>query len=154
MKRPLPALIPFLVFISLVFIGILIYAYVETKKANPQMIEVGQVVNPMPHTFPSLGNAAEFVGQDGILRPSGTRPGRHLHAGRQAECHSAAGCQPAPHKTACETQSTPVSGCGKSMRDWVENLPHIGRRARLDQCRCPLAEKLSRIAPECVRHNT
>ena len=39
MKRPLPALIPFLVFISLVFIGILIYAYVETKKANPQMLD-------------------------------------------------------------------------------------------------------------------
>jgi len=43
MKRPLPALIPFLVFISLVFIGILIFAYVETKKANPQMIETGSV---------------------------------------------------------------------------------------------------------------
>jgi hypothetical protein len=53
MRRPVPALIPFLVFISVVFIGILIFAYVETKKANPQMIEVGQVGN---------------------LRPSGTRP--------------------------------------------------------------------------------
>ncbi len=35
-------LIPFLVFISVVFIGILIFAYVETKKANPQMLEMGQ----------------------------------------------------------------------------------------------------------------
>jgi hypothetical protein len=52
-RRPVPALIPFLVFVSLVFIGILIFAYVETKKANPQMIDVGQVGN---------------------LRPIGTRP--------------------------------------------------------------------------------
>ncbi len=37
------------------------------------------------------------VGQDGILRPSGTGPGRHLHGTEEAECHSAAGCQPAPH---------------------------------------------------------
>ena len=26
----------------MLFIGILIFAYVETKKANPQMIEMGQ----------------------------------------------------------------------------------------------------------------
>jgi len=39
MKKPVPALIPFLVFVSMVFIGILVYAYIETKKANPQMIE-------------------------------------------------------------------------------------------------------------------
>ena len=43
MKRKVPVLIPFLVFVSLVFIGILIFAYVETKKANPQMIQVGGV---------------------------------------------------------------------------------------------------------------
>ena len=40
-SRPLPVLVPVLVFVSAVFIGILIFAYVETKKANPQMIEVG-----------------------------------------------------------------------------------------------------------------
>jgi len=40
--KKVPVLIPFLVFVSAVFIGILIWAYVETKKANPQMIEVGQ----------------------------------------------------------------------------------------------------------------
>ncbi len=43
MKKPIPTLIPVLIFISALFIGILIFAYVETKKANPQMIEVGQV---------------------------------------------------------------------------------------------------------------
>jgi hypothetical protein len=41
MKR-IPAIIPFLVFVSAVFIGILIYVYVECKKANPQMIPVEQ----------------------------------------------------------------------------------------------------------------
>jgi hypothetical protein len=40
MKRPVPTLIPFLIFVSALFIGILIFAYVETKKANPQMIEL------------------------------------------------------------------------------------------------------------------
>ncbi len=40
--KKMPVLIPFLVFVSALFIGILIWAYVETKKANPQMIEVGQ----------------------------------------------------------------------------------------------------------------
>ena len=44
MKKPIPALIPFLILVSAIFIGILIYAYVETKKANPQMIEVGQTI--------------------------------------------------------------------------------------------------------------
>ena len=41
MKKRVPVLIPFLVFVSLLFIGILIFAYVETKRINPQMIEVG-----------------------------------------------------------------------------------------------------------------
>jgi len=36
-----PVLIPVLAVVSMLFIGILIYAYVETKKANPQMIEQG-----------------------------------------------------------------------------------------------------------------
>ena len=51
MKKPIPALIPFLAVISAIFIGILIFTYVETKKANPQMLDehgnriVGQVVN-------------------------------------------------------------------------------------------------------------
>jgi len=43
MKKSVPALVPFLVFVCVVFIGILIFAYVETKRANPQMIEVGQM---------------------------------------------------------------------------------------------------------------
>ena len=48
MKR-VPALIPFLLFVSAVFIGILIFAYVETRKANPQMIEVQQGSLLLPH---------------------------------------------------------------------------------------------------------
>ena len=45
-KRPLPTLIPVLILISVIFIGILIFTYVATKKANPQMIEVGQASWP------------------------------------------------------------------------------------------------------------
>jgi hypothetical protein len=46
MKR-IPAIIPFLVFVSAVFIGILIYVYVECKKANPQMIQAAYVVHAL-----------------------------------------------------------------------------------------------------------
>jgi len=42
--KKVPVLIPFLFLVSALFIGILIWAYVETKKANPQMIEVGSVL--------------------------------------------------------------------------------------------------------------
>jgi hypothetical protein len=38
MKR-IPVLIPFLALISVIFIGILIFAYVETKQASPQMLD-------------------------------------------------------------------------------------------------------------------
>jgi len=38
MKR-LPPLIAVLAVISAIFIGILIFAYVQTKKANPQMLD-------------------------------------------------------------------------------------------------------------------
>jgi hypothetical protein len=38
-RRPVPALIPFLVFVSLIFIGILVFAYVEAKRANPRMLD-------------------------------------------------------------------------------------------------------------------
>jgi hypothetical protein len=38
-----------------------------------------------------------YVGQDGILRRVGNPPGRLRANADQAECHSAAGCQPAPH---------------------------------------------------------
>ena len=41
MKKPVPVLIPVLILISAVFIGILIWSYVESKKADPQMIKVG-----------------------------------------------------------------------------------------------------------------
>jgi hypothetical protein len=43
--------------------------------------------------------AVFYVGQDGILRPSGTRPGRPHTNAAQAGYQPAAGCQPAPHKT-------------------------------------------------------
>jgi hypothetical protein len=46
MKR-IPVLIPFLVLVSALFIGILIFAYVEAKRANPQMIQVGSIL-PQP----------------------------------------------------------------------------------------------------------
>jgi hypothetical protein len=53
MKR-IPAIIPFLVFVSVVFIGILIYVYVECKKANPQMIQTAAACRafPSPDTEP------------------------------------------------------------------------------------------------------
>ena len=37
--RRVPTLIPFLALISAIFIAILVYAYVETRKANPQMLD-------------------------------------------------------------------------------------------------------------------
>jgi len=46
---PVPALIPFLVFVSLIFIGILVYAYVEAKRANPRMLdENGRIKAALP----------------------------------------------------------------------------------------------------------
>ena len=43
--RRVPVLIPFLGLVSAIFIGILIWAYVETGKAKPQMLdEQGRVV--------------------------------------------------------------------------------------------------------------
>jgi len=45
MKR-IPALIPFLVVVSAIFIGILIFTYIETKRANPEMLdEQGNIVH-------------------------------------------------------------------------------------------------------------
>ena len=46
MKKSVPPLVPFLVLVSAIFIGILIFAYVETKRANPQMLdEQGHVLH-------------------------------------------------------------------------------------------------------------
>ena len=54
MKR-VPILIPLLVLVSVLFIGILVFVYVETKKANPEMIPTtsalradGQARRPTP----------------------------------------------------------------------------------------------------------
>jgi hypothetical protein len=40
--KGVPPLVAFLVMVSMLFIGILIYVYIEAKRANPQMIRVAQ----------------------------------------------------------------------------------------------------------------
>ena len=42
MKR-IPVLIPFLVFVACLFLGLLVFTYVEARRANPQMIHSGPV---------------------------------------------------------------------------------------------------------------
>jgi len=37
--KRVPILIPLLVMVAVLFIGILIFVYVQTKKANPQMVQ-------------------------------------------------------------------------------------------------------------------
>jgi len=44
-QKGVAPLIPVLALVAAIFIGILIFAYVETKKINPQTIEVGRA-NP------------------------------------------------------------------------------------------------------------
>jgi len=39
MKKSTPNLVYFLAFVSMVFIGILIYAYIVAKRANPVMLD-------------------------------------------------------------------------------------------------------------------
>ena len=36
--KPIPILIPFLALVACIFLGILVFTYVESKRANPQMI--------------------------------------------------------------------------------------------------------------------
>ena len=55
-KQSVPVLVPFLILVSMLFIGILIFAYVETKKANPKMIQVGQTIG-----FRSLSTLARMT---------------------------------------------------------------------------------------------
>ncbi|MEO8595803.1 MAG: hypothetical protein ABI759_20955 [Candidatus Solibacter sp.] len=45
-QRGIPVLIPVLILISMLFIGLLIFTYVETKRANPQMIHVDSAASP------------------------------------------------------------------------------------------------------------
>ena len=47
-KQSIPALIPVLILISMLFIGILIFTYVQSKKANPQMIQVNALLFSPP----------------------------------------------------------------------------------------------------------
>jgi hypothetical protein len=70
MKKSVPVLVPFLILVSAVFIGILIYAYVETRKANPKMIEVGQTIG-----FRRLSTQAGMTGSKNHLV---LMPGRRL----------------------------------------------------------------------------
>ncbi len=46
----------------------------------------------------SEARTRSYVGQVGNLRPSGNRPADQYANAEQAECHSAAGYHPAPHK--------------------------------------------------------
>ena len=86
-KQPVPVLIPFLILVSMLFIGILIFAYVETKKANPKMIEVGRTpwsarVPLDPLLAGLVTNPAEADG--GVAADQGVRPTipHDLHAVR------------------------------------------------------------------------
>ena len=54
-RHRIPALIPVLVGVSILFIGILIYAYVESKKANPQMLDEHGRVRPVSLARPGAG---------------------------------------------------------------------------------------------------
>ena len=66
-KQPVPILIPFLIVVSLLFIGILVFAYVETRRANPKMIEVGWAV---PQTWIHPGDAGAARGARTNPNPS------------------------------------------------------------------------------------
>jgi hypothetical protein len=58
-KQSVPVLVPFLIVVSILFIGFLIFCYVETKKANPQMIQVGQTIG-----FRRLSTRARMTGHE------------------------------------------------------------------------------------------
>ena len=67
-SKGVPALIPFLIAIFVLFIGILIWAYIETKKANPQMIQVGQAFRE-GGTGASACHPRASLGRAGRARP-------------------------------------------------------------------------------------
>jgi hypothetical protein len=78
----------------------------------------------MPLSFPTTGNAEEFVGQVFNLRPiSIGLPTSLLKPPRRVD--------------------NPPQ---------VANLPHIRRFAGLNMCWCPVSGELAGIAHECVRH--
>jgi hypothetical protein len=58
MTKRVPVLVPFLVFVSMVFIGILVFVYVEAKKANPQMLDEHGRVKSASLTVPRPGGAS------------------------------------------------------------------------------------------------
>jgi hypothetical protein len=47
-QKGVAPLIPFLAGVFLLFISILIFAYIEAKHANPQMIQVGHAPSASP----------------------------------------------------------------------------------------------------------
>jgi hypothetical protein len=73
-KKGIPVLIPFLALVSVLFIGVLIWVYVETKKANPQMIKVGSLWHDRSVAASRGGHAA------GILLAHSRRPSPHASA--------------------------------------------------------------------------
>jgi hypothetical protein len=75
MKR-VPVLIPVLVFVACLFLGLLVFTYVEAKRANPQMIRTSR---------------AGWQPAGGLAIPAcpGSRPA--------PIDNRRAGCQPAPH---------------------------------------------------------
>jgi len=50
--RKIPILVPVLALITILFLSILVFAYVETKKANPQMIETSRASSTIPGPRP------------------------------------------------------------------------------------------------------
>ncbi len=92
------------------------------RELDLDMIGVGPF---LPHPDTPLGNAVEFVGQDGILRPSGTRPADQCGNADQAECHSAAGCHPAPQRNLAGIDEFRGSSACATATDQVPNTEEM-----------------------------
>jgi hypothetical protein len=60
--RKIPVLIPFLALITILFLSILVFAYVETKKANPQMIETSKSSPPPMNADERRCHNRSFIG--------------------------------------------------------------------------------------------
>jgi hypothetical protein len=55
--KKIPILIPLLAVVAVLFLGILIFVYVQAKKANPQMIQsAGELRSPGQAWRPTLQN--------------------------------------------------------------------------------------------------
>ena len=120
-KQPVPVLIPFLILVSMLFIGILIFAYVETKKANPKMIEVGEAIRgtlPDPAKANREWNGLGSRGSDFDAEPRRKKSPSYARIGR---------LKPAPPK-----QSKLRKGQGLLVRARTEGREiEVGRGAVL-----------------------